>query len=112
MQRLLAAVLLAGCYAPQPPAGAPCPDNICPSGLVCSQITHTCERTPGEHDADITPGDARPDSNSIVADAAIDTPPPPPFAYRRRITIINQSNSTMATGYTIRVPLGALLGQL
>jgi len=29
------AVVLAGCYAPTPPAGAPCPDDLCPSGQVC-----------------------------------------------------------------------------
>jgi len=112
MQRLLAAALLAGCYAPQPPAGAPCPDGACPSGLVCSPITQTCERTPGERDADIAHLDARPDTSNILIDAAIDTPPPPPFAYRRQITIVNQSISALATGYTIRVPLGTLLGQL
>jgi hypothetical protein len=49
-------VLLAGCYAPAPPAGAPCNDgDTCPAPLVCSPATHTCERT------------------AVTADAAIDT---------------------------------------
>src|SRR5438445_3618302 len=41
----LALWVLAGCYAPQPPAGAPCPaDGTCPTGLVCSPATSTCEK--------------------------------------------------------------------
>ena len=35
---------LTGCYAPQPNAGAPCPDNVCSEGLVCSPATQTCEQ--------------------------------------------------------------------
>jgi hypothetical protein len=39
-------VLAASCYAPSPPAGAPCgPGGACPTSLVCSPATHTCERT-------------------------------------------------------------------
>ena len=50
-------VLLAGCYAPAPPAGAPCNDgDACPAPLVCSPATHTCERT------------------AVPADASVDTP--------------------------------------
>ncbi len=40
------ALLAASCYAPSPPAGAPCgASGACPSPLVCSPATHTCERT-------------------------------------------------------------------
>jgi len=39
-------VLAASCYAPSPPAGAPCgAGGVCPTPLVCSPATHTCERT-------------------------------------------------------------------
>jgi hypothetical protein len=43
---------LAGCYAPAPPAGAPCGDHdTCPAPLVCATTTHTCERTTTPADA-------------------------------------------------------------
>lgn len=42
---LLIAGLLGGCYQPQPQAGAPCPNNVCPDGLVCSPASMTCERS-------------------------------------------------------------------
>lgn len=38
-------LLVAGCFSPSPPAGAPCPDGVCPRGLVCSPATLTCEKT-------------------------------------------------------------------
>lgn len=31
------------CYTPTPPAGAPCADGVCPSGLVCAPATQRCE---------------------------------------------------------------------
>src|SRR5688500_7818979 len=36
-------VALVGCYSPQPQPGAPCPDGTCPTGLVCSPASRTCE---------------------------------------------------------------------
>jgi len=36
---------LAACYAPNPQPGAPCASGVCPTGLVCSAATNTCERT-------------------------------------------------------------------
>ncbi|NVB76982.1 MAG: hypothetical protein HOV81_01185 [Kofleriaceae bacterium] len=76
MRRLLAfASCLVGCYSPQPPAGAPCPDGACPDGLVCSPATQTCERRAvdaGAHDA--TPGDGRLADASIDAAIAVDAP--------------------------------------
>ncbi|HEY5946261.1 MAG TPA: hypothetical protein VIV40_12250 [Kofleriaceae bacterium] len=40
---LFAVAMCAACYAPSPHAGAPCPDGICPSGLVCASASRTCE---------------------------------------------------------------------
>ncbi len=40
---------VAACYAPHPPAGAPCSTGgDCPDGLVCSPATNTCELTATE----------------------------------------------------------------
>ena len=41
---LLIAGLLAGCFDPHPQAGTACPTGACPSPLVCSPATRTCER--------------------------------------------------------------------
>lgn len=89
--------MLAGCFSPKPPAGAPCPDGTCPSGLVCSPATQTCEPTATAIDA--PPPDSPPDA------------PPPVITYRRRLTITNNAGSSLPTGFTIRVPLdlGALV---
>lgn len=60
-------VVLAGCYAPVPPAGAPCNDgDVCPAPLVCSPATHTCDRT-------AMPADAHEDDAPV--DGPIDGPP-------------------------------------
>ncbi|HEY5928648.1 MAG TPA: hypothetical protein VIV11_43480 [Kofleriaceae bacterium] len=108
MRVLVAAGLLAGCYAPAPPAGAPCVDGMCPTGLVCSLATYTCETT------GVDP-DARVDDDARLDDAATDAPgdgSTSPYQYRRRITIQNNSSSALAVGFTIRVPLGATLATL
>jgi hypothetical protein len=34
---------LAACYSPSIQTGAPCPNDVCPRGLVCSPATMTCE---------------------------------------------------------------------
>lgn len=99
------AVLLVACYTPAPPAGAPCVDGVCPSGLVCSPATMTCEQS-------AVPADGGGDA---LADAAIDAPidaQTSAFKYRRRITIQNTAGTALAAGYTIRVPLGTLLATL
>jgi hypothetical protein len=53
--RLCALLLVAGCFDPHPPAGRPCADvePRCPSGLVCSPATSTCEREARMVDAPI-----------------------------------------------------------
>lgn len=58
---VVAAALLAACYAPDPQPGAPCAMNAdCPRPLVCSPQL-TCERT----HAGIAPPDAPPDATPI-----------------------------------------------
>ena len=53
---VLAAFVLWGCYAPQPPAGAPCDDqHPCPTGQVC--IVGTCDGTIAMVDAPRGSGD-------------------------------------------------------
>jgi hypothetical protein len=69
-------VWLVGCYSPAPPTGAPCPDEICPSGQVC--VAGRCTIGAGGPGG---PGG----SGSGVPDAAIDgpssgTPSGPPTA--------------------------------
>jgi hypothetical protein len=54
-------VCFAGCFSPSPPTGAPCPDDICPSPLVCSPATKTCEKASTDASADTIPIDSTPD---------------------------------------------------
>ncbi|HMG57558.1 MAG TPA: hypothetical protein VK601_28855 [Kofleriaceae bacterium] len=94
MRSLFASVLLVGCYAAVTPAGRPCPDDICPGGQVCSPATKTCEY------------------ESVPADAAQpDTAPEAqaPPRYRRRIAIYNGAATALPVGFTIRVPMPAML---
>lgn len=50
--RALALFALVGCYAPTPKAGSPCVDDRdCPSSLLCSPATGTCEATASQPDA-------------------------------------------------------------
>jgi Domain of unknown function (DUF2341) len=102
MRGWLAAGLLAGCYAPATPAGSPCLDGVCPSGLVCSPATRTCEHTAVDPTPDAAVDGPRPDA----IDAATS-----PFAYRRRITI-QTGAAALLTGYTIRVQLNNTLAML
>ncbi|HEY5948240.1 MAG TPA: hypothetical protein VIV40_22240 [Kofleriaceae bacterium] len=104
MRRLLAVGLLAGCYAPSPPAGSPCLDGVCPTGLVCSPATNTCEH--GSADRDAAPDDALTDANP-PSDGSTAL-----FMYRRRITIVNASPTSLAAGFTIRLPLNNTLATL
>jgi len=64
-----AAVGTLACYAPSPPTGAPCGTGGCPTPLVCSPATLTCEREPVAIDAPSAVDGARP------ADARADGPP-------------------------------------
>ena len=90
-------LVASACYSPHPQAGSPCPDNICPTGLVCSPATHTCEVTAQNGDAG--PLDAAPDATEDAnVDANTST-----FLHRRRLTIHNLSSQTMPAGMTVSV---------
>jgi hypothetical protein len=99
MRGLIALPLLVGCFHPDPLPGAPCPDDICPSGLVCSPATKTCELS-------AVPADAETD--------APDSAPEPAVRYRRRIVLVNVATVPLPAGYTVRVPLdtAALTGMV
>jgi hypothetical protein len=95
----LALVVWLGCYAPNARPGAPCPDGVCPEGLVCSPATTTCERMA------ISVQDGGADAlDSSVADGAADAMPdaPPPTA-----TLIQQATNSIAIGATLSATLAA-----
>lgn len=93
MRCFIALGLLAGCYEPSLPAGAPCPDDVCPNGLVCSPATKTCE-----HES--VPADAGPDGDPGATTAV---------RYRRRISITNTAAVALPAGFTIRVAIPTML---
>jgi hypothetical protein len=97
---LVAVALASGCYDPRPPAGAPCANGVCPTGLVCSPATMTCEYAA----ADARPHDAPIDAPADTIDADLSL-----YRYRRRITI---NSAALPAGFTIRVPLASLLATL
>ena len=66
-----AIAIACGCYAPHPQPGAPCTDNICPSGLTC--IAGTCE-LPGYVAGDAARDAPMPRPDAITFDAAVDAP--------------------------------------
>lgn len=103
MRYVAAVALLVGCYAPKPPAGAPCANGACPAGLVCAPATQTCEVSANPIDAPRGP-DAPPD---VAADANVDANTST-FLHRRRITIHNSSTSQLPAGFTITVPFSPL----
>src|SRR3954466_14698803 len=107
----LALGVLAGCYAPQPHAGAPCPDGACPTGLVCSPATMTCETTAidarGPVDAPLE--DAPIDGRPIDA-RPIDAPPPPnvPMLRQQKVNTSDSASALSAT-FTLAPTSGDLL---
>src|SRR5262245_7982371 len=90
MRWLFACALWCGCYSPQPQAGGPCANGVCPTGLVCSPVTHTCELG-GGIDAPI--GDARRD------DA------PPDGAQPGAITLVQQKSNRGLSGDILSLAL-------
>ena len=92
MRIAVALVLVTACYSPQPSPGAPCPDRVCPTGLVCSPATHTCE---------LRAIDAGTDGPRLV-DAQIDGSPdayvpPTPVLVQQVANYANQAASLSAT---------------
>jgi hypothetical protein len=101
MRAWVAVLVLAGCFSPTPPSGAPCAaNNVCPDPLVCSPATQTCETTAIDPDAAV----------ADAVDAPVDTSDAPKaYLYRRRLTILNGSNTPLPTGFAIRVSLAPTL---
>jgi hypothetical protein len=90
----VALILVSACYSPQPSPGAPCPDGVCPTGLVCSPSTQTCERH--AIDAGTTIDGPR------LIDARIDGPPdayvpPQPMLRQQAASYANSAASLSAT---------------
>lgn len=110
---VLGATLVA-CYAPTPHPGAPCTDGVCPTGLVCSPATNTCERSAVDPPDDaailldsaveidgalIVPPDARACFGAGLLDICLATPPSAPLQIASTTTIDTQS-SPMCVAYT------------
>lgn len=92
-------VVVAGCFAPSAPLGAPCGDeDACPTGLVCAPATNTCERSIG----------STPDAS---ADSATDTTSD--SAQALRSTFVDQATSDGAGGsVTLKLPTAVPVGSL
>jgi hypothetical protein len=104
---------LAACYSPRPSTGAPCPDGVCPAGLICASATQTCELT----DLDAAPprdncgatavacgGDADMDAPPVCFGAGLsticfDTPPAAPLTIEAA-TLIDTDASPACLPYT------------
>jgi hypothetical protein len=68
--RLCLSVVLTGCFSPQAPAGAPCPDGNCPDGQRC--VAQVCTIDGVDSDGPVDP----PGDSTIATDGPpIDAPP-------------------------------------
>lgn len=115
---VVAGMLCAACYSPSPRPGAPCTNGACPTGLVCSAATQTCELV--DVDASILVPDA-PELDAMVdaeMTVTVDAPPDAPPCYGGGLvticpsapvtdplaitasTTINTATSTLCVDYT------------
>lgn len=108
MRTWLGMLLVAGCYAPSFPTGAPCGTNdACPSALVCVSTTHTCERPSGAlADGPTMDVSARGDGG---ADAPGDGPTGPPMATFLGHGQASAEGATAALVLSTSVPIAAFL---
>jgi hypothetical protein len=68
MRGIAAIALLVACYSGGVHPGSPCPDGVCPAGLVCSPASHTCELVAVDAAGDGVPrGDAASDARADAA---------------------------------------------
>ena len=98
--RILLTLLAAACYAPHPPAGAPCSSSgACPDGLVCSPATLTCElRAIDGGPADTSHGDAAVDARTDASpDAPVDAAPTVPVLVQEAATFASAGTSLSLT---------------
>lgn len=99
------ACLATACYAPVPQPGAPCANDVCPTGLVCAAATHTCELADDvPSDAPTDPAD--PDGSGSAScfggglvRLCLAVPPSAPLAITSNTTIDTDS-SPLCAGYT------------
>src|SRR5262249_11055967 len=85
-------VLVSACYSPHPQPGAPCPDGVCPEGLLCAPLTHVCELTGGDTDV--------PGRDASLIDASADAPPASAAA-----TLVQQVHASSSSAATLSVTL-------
>lgn len=108
MRALIALLGLAGCFAPNPPPGSPCTDGACPTGLVCSPASQTCERTA----VDAALLLELPIPIDAVSDAAIDAPPdaaPPGVQLRQQAVNADPGTDSLSITLAASPQLGNLL---
>ncbi len=97
---LLLTLVAAACYAPHPPAGAPCSaSGACPDGLVCSPATLTCElRAIDGGPADTSHDDAALDARTDASpDAPVDAAPTLPVLVQQAATFASAGDSLSLT---------------
>ena len=97
--------MLAGCYAPHPQAGAPCPSGSCPDPLVCSPATHTCETSATAIDAPVT-------HDAPAIDAAPDASRPMIDAPTQAMLVQQAANHADADHVTITLPAAPVAGDV
>lgn len=105
MRIAAALLLLSACYSPQPAPGAPCPDHVCPTGLVCSPATQTCELRAIDAGATFdVPG---------IVDARIDGLPdayvPPTPALEQQATSYANTGASLSASLPVAPTTGHLL---
>lgn len=109
-------LFVAGCYSPTVQPGTPCSnDGSCPTGLVCSPASSTCELTavdafvPRDLPIDVAMVDA------AMVDAPHDAPPvdappaPPQAVLVQQITNQNTSGPGISATFTTKPTAGDLL---
>ncbi len=96
----LAVVACVGCYAPELHPGAPCPNDVCPTGLFCSPATKTCEL----HATDARTNDASP-RDAATADAPRDAPPDAPTVPMLVQQAKNYNNAAATLSATLTAPV-------
>lgn len=85
----------AGCFAPHPAPGSPCDPGVCPSGLVCDPVTHTCQEHAGEPPLDASPPGDAPAAGWLAG-----------YAHRKTLTISSPSATPLA-GFPVSLAVAA-----
>ena len=116
--RLVGVLLLGACYAPQPHPGSPCPDGNCPSDLICSPATRTCEVSSTDPTGDANGSGDSGDGNDCFGNGLVKLCPGAPITGAVTLTgAINtdtsplciafaQTNACVIAGATVNLPIG------